>query len=370
MDIRRPFLFAVFALLAALPAGAQWLLPTSFAGWGSAQGATIGAGNIQRIAGDNAAVLREYGVLDAEQRLYARGPDSLRVILYRMHDPSGAYGAYSFLRAPDMTGARLSEHSSMSRGRALVLTGNLLLDISGKDLVPLEADLKALVGSVAPHAESGPYPFLWQRLPLEGIVPGSDRYLLGPVALNQLLPASNGDWLGFSEGAEAELARYRLDGQEVTLLLADYPTPQAAAKKLQELSSEFGPNSAAEHGRPRLFARRNLTLIAVVANARSDAVAQSLLKQVSSGTELTWNEPSFSLTDPGIGQMVVGTIIGTGVLCLFTLIAGLAFGGVRLTVKRLMPGRVFDRPATMEILQLGLSSKPIQAKDFYSRFEL
>ncbi len=363
--MRRLLPTAALWLLAASPAAAQGLLPPSFAGWSSAPVAGIRASDMERAGLNNAPALREYGIITAEQRTYGRGAENLQVTLYRMRDPSGAYGAYSFLRAADMASARLSEHSSISRDRALALTGNLLLDISGKDLIPLEADLKVLVGSVAPHAELGPYPPLWQHLPLDGFVPRSDRYVLGPFALNQLLPLADGDWLGFSNGAEAELARYRLNGQEVTLLLADYPTPQMATQKLEELSKRFSLNGDRATGRPKLFARRDLTLIALVANARSQATAESLLKRVSSGTELTWNEPGFSLTDPGISQMIVGIIVGTGILCLFTLIAGLAFGGVRLVVKRLMPGRVFDRPATMEILQLGLSSKPIEAKDFY-----
>jgi predicted small integral membrane protein len=63
--------------------------------------------------------------------------------------------------------------------------------------------------------------------------------------------------------------------------------------------------------------------------------------------------------------MIVGTIIGTGVICLFALVSGLAFGGVRLVVKRALPDKVFDRSDQLQILQLGLSSKPINAEDFY-----
>jgi hypothetical protein len=96
-------------------------------------------------------------------------------------------------------------------------------------------------------------------------------------------------------------------------------------------------------------------------------VADSLLSKIQSGMELTWNEPGFSLTDPSVARMVVGTIIGTGILCLFALVAGLAFGGVRVLVKRFVPRAVFDRSSTMQILQLGLSSKPIESKDFYWR---
>jgi hypothetical protein len=61
----------------------------------------------------------------------------------------------------------------------------------------------------------------------------------------------------------------------------------------------------------------------------------------------------------------VGTIVGTGVILMFALVAGIGFGGVRLVVKYFFPGRVFDRDTHVEILQLGLTSKPIEAKDFY-----
>jgi hypothetical protein len=47
------------------------------------------------------------------------------------------------------------------------------------------------------------------------------------------------------------------------------------------------------------------------------------------------------------------------------LAVGLGFGGFRLLVKFLLPGRVFDRASQVEILQLGLSSKPIDSRDFY-----
>ena len=63
--------------------------------------------------------------------------------------------------------------------------------------------------------------------------------------------------------------------------------------------------------------------------------------------------------------MIVGSIIGSGVICLFALIAGISFGGLRLIVKRVMPGKVFDRSEYVQILQLGLGSKPINSEDFY-----
>jgi len=50
---------------------------------------------------------------------------------------------------------------------------------------------------------------------------------------------------------------------------------------------------------------------------------------------------------------------------LVAVVLGVAFGGVRVLTKRLFPGKVFDRPEQMEVLQLGLSGKRIDPRDFY-----
>jgi hypothetical protein len=34
-------------------------------------------------------------------------------------------------------------------------------------------------------------------------------------------------------------------------------------------------------------------------------------------------------------------------------------------MKKFFPGKVFDRPEQMDVLQLGLSSKRINSRDFY-----
>jgi hypothetical protein len=44
---------------------------------------------------------------------------------------------------------------------------------------------------------------------------------------------------------------------------------------------------------------------------------------------------------------------------------GVAFGGMRVVSKMFFPGKVFDRPEQMDVLQLGLSGKRIDSRDFY-----
>jgi len=361
----RFMLFIALLSFAAIPAAAQGILPNSFAGWAadaSVPPEALRAG----VTEVPQAVLAEYGRIQSESRQYVRGKSTLTVSLHKLKDPSGSYGLYSFLRMPDMTRAELAEHSSMSQDRALVLIGNLVVEVRRKDLARLHQDLKALVAAVSPQAESGLFPTMSDHLPRHGLIERTDHYVLGPAALYQFLPVASDDWLGFSQGAEAELARYRAGSHEITLLIADFPTPQAAQKKLAELQQKLNLNrSDAAAAGPPLYARRSLTLLAIVSGAHTQAEADALLQQISSTAEVTWNEPNFELTQPGIGAMIYGAIIGTGIICAFAVISGIAFGGVRLAVKRVFPGKVFDRSSQMQVLQMGLTSKPINAEDFY-----
>jgi hypothetical protein len=357
------FLPIFLAFLAVRPVSAQAILPQSFAGWSAAASPASSAAYKSAVTD---AVAREYGLVSGERATYSRGKETLEVSVCRMGDPSGAYGLYSYLRSPEMTHASPGDHSVMSHDRAILLDGNLILDVRGTDLQRFGQDFNALVAAVTAKSEQGPLPTLTEHLPVKGFVDRSDKYILGPVALNEFFPVSADDWLGFSHGAEAEVAKYRVDGRELNLLIADFPTPQVAQKRLVDLQQLYHMNPAAPDGNPSpLFAKRSITLLAIVSGARTQAEADQLLGLVESGSEVTWNEPTFQFKEPSIGAMIVGSIVGAGVLCMFAIIAGVAFGGLRLVVKRYFPDKVFDRSSTMQVLQLGLGSKPINSDDFY-----
>jgi uncharacterized protein DUF6599 len=360
-------ILGAIVFVSALTTSAERILPDSFARWNaSARNVFSPSQTTTTETRIPAEAAEEYGFAAGERDTYERGPARLEVTLYRMKDPSGAYGEYSFLRTQDMPHADLTEHSAMSRDHALVLDGNLVLDVRGSDLPKLESDLKALVAEVGHHAEDGPLPTIWQHLPTDRMVERSDHYILGPAVLNLFFPVEPGDWLGFAHGAEAEEARYRLNGHEVTLLIADYPTPQIAADELRRLGQRLNVNGSNPSARPpALFAKRTVTKLSFVSGASTGAEAGTLLEQIQSGTEVTWNEPTFQFQEPSIEMMIVGAIFGTGTICLFAVIAGLAFGGFRIFIKRALPDKVFDRSSHLQVLQLGLASKPINAEDFY-----
>jgi len=356
--------FALPATAAAPATPASAGLPDSFSGWTGGAQTPLEPSTVAGAA--STGILTEYGYVAGWQRGYTKDGRSVEVRLYQMKDPSDGYGLYSFLRGPEMHGTNITEHSSLSPTRALILQGNFVVDATGTDFQALAPDLKGLVTAVAPRADPGAYPILWQHLPEANMEPKSDHYVLGPQGLRQFFPLADGDWMGFSNGAEAEVARYRINGTEMTLLVVDFPTPQIATSKLEQFSQIFNLNGAIPgDARPTVYARRELTLVGLVAGARNQQEADTLLSQVHSAIHVTWNEPGSSFTEPGIGPIIVGIIVGTGAICLFAVIAGIAFGGVRLLVKRLLPGKVFDRDSQLQVLQLGLGSKPIQVQDFY-----
>lgn len=350
----------ILTISVSVSASAQGTLPHSFAAW-----TRSGASAFTPVDQTAGQIAKEYDFVSGERATYTRGEEQMEVTLYKMKDPSGAYGEYSYLRSNDMARAGLAEHSSMSNGRALALTGNFVLDIRGSNLTKAGATLKTLVDEVSKNAQTGPLPWIGGRLPTDTMIPRSDHYILGPVALNQFFPLGADDWLGFSHGAEAETAQYSLGGKTMTLLLADFPTPQIAADELSRLGNKFNVNGSNSGGDAPLFAKRTVTMLEIVYGAASQAEAAPLLNQIESGTQVTWSEPTFQFKEPSIEMMIVGSIIGTGLICGFTLVAGLAFGGFRLVVKRALPNRVFDRSSQIQVLQLGLSSKPINAEDFY-----
>ena len=169
-------LITAILFLGVFPAHGQGVLPNSFAGWNaSGKG---GLSPAQTNTPENhvaATVAKEYDFVSGERISYARGADTLDVTAYSMKDPSGAYGEYSFLRSLDMPRADLAEHSSMSNDRALVLVGNVVLDIHGTNLPKLEPQLKSLVAEVAKLAQTGPLPWIGGRLPADNMVLRSDH---------------------------------------------------------------------------------------------------------------------------------------------------------------------------------------------------
>jgi len=64
-----------------------------------------------------------------------------------------------------------------------------------------------------------------------------------------------------------------------------------------------------------------------------------------------------------LANLLVNIIILCGIILGFALVAGLAFGGLRLLAQRLWPNRVFDRPERIDFISLHLTENPRQSAE-------
>jgi hypothetical protein len=364
--VRRLLAFCFFCFAGSV-ASAQGVLPSGFSGWAASPTSAPNA-SLEQIAGADAPFLREYGFQAVEQRDYSRGGDTLHVTLYSMADPTAAYGAFTYVRPPDMRSSTLARYAALAPDRALVVVGNFLLDVKGKR-IPHRADddLTGLVKSVKPKADQRAFPTIADHLPAEGLIPGSERYILGPLALDKFAPLASGDWVGFGDSAEAIEATYRKGAQEATLLVIDYPTQQLAASHFTKIAplvtDDSSANPSAAH--PTITAQRNAGLVSIAFTSQRGTFAKTLLGQVIYGHDVVWNEPAPLPNEKPWPVYVIGAFAGTGLILVYTIISGLGFAVFRVAVNTFFPGKIFDRPHSIEILQLGLSERPINTRDVH-----
>src|SRR5215831_16471879 len=88
-------------------AGGPPILPANFGGW---QITTSPQRSKDPAAADptNAALLKEYGFTDVESANYSRDDGrKLTIKAARFQDTSGAYGAFTFYKSPDMQNEKI-----------------------------------------------------------------------------------------------------------------------------------------------------------------------------------------------------------------------------------------------------------------------
>src|SRR6185503_11503532 len=135
-------------------------------------------------------------------------------------------------RPDNATPAKISALSAKTPDGALFAYGNYVFQVSGD--VPEQKDLELLFTQL-PQLDNAPLPALAGYLPQDGLIPNSERYILGPASLARYEPRIAPSLAAFHLGAEAQLARYRTPKGDLTLTIFSYPTPNMARERQAEL---------------------------------------------------------------------------------------------------------------------------------------
>jgi hypothetical protein len=354
----------VVAFASALPVGAQQALPSQFGNW--TKSACLDKVEI-------AALSQEAGGKEsAFACAYASGANKIQVWMQRFHDPSAAYEVYTAGLKPGMMASLVGNNAAVSENRLWMLSGKLVLRVDSQD-VATEGDLRALVKSLDGHADKTPLPEIRSFLPSNGLIQGTQRYTLGPEGYEAAVKALGRPEyaalapelsLGPKSAADAEamLAAYAngKGGQEVLLLIL-YPTPQLAEQQLHHMQPILA-------GKPEFAGttvERDASMLSMVLSPSTAEMATRLRKNINYETAITWNEPSTTLTDPSWFLVLKTVFFAAAGICVMAALGGLVYGVFRLLMKRLFPGKIFDRSSNVELLQLGLNSKEIKSDDFY-----
>lgn len=343
------------------------VLPKQFAGWemqGNAQTSMDPAAADPTKAG----VLKEYRFTDFTAATYTREDGrTLKIRAARFADASGAFGAYTFYLRPEMTRENFGDQGVSIGDRALFYRGHILIDAQFSQETPMSAaELRELAGALPrPGGSSGNLPTFIEFLPRRDYVANTQKYVMGPLALAELEPPVSADLVDFGASAEASLAHYTTSSGEATLMLISYPTPQLAADHLKKIDTAHQlaqPQAgiATVSGSGTFFDKRTGPIVAIAAGGISDSDAKALLGKVNYEATVTWNTPTEDGQVRDLYKLILNIVVLCAILAGLAIIAGVAFGGFRILMKRLYPDKVFDRPEQMEFISLHLTETAVK----------
>jgi len=338
------------------------ILPPQFAGW-QIQGSAQTSASPAAADPTNAAVLKEYRFTDSASATYARDDGrTLKIRAARFADTSGAFGAYLFYVQPEMTKQEIGDQGANAGEHVLFYRGNVLVDaIFSQQSAMSAAQLTELAGDLPrPRGGAANLPTFIQYLPPRGYIPLTQKYVMGPLALNSLALPVSADLVDFGASSEVSSAHYSTQTGEATLILISYPTPQLAAEHLKRIDAAHQipaprPGVSSIGIAPSFFDKRTGPIVAIVTGPISESDAKSLLGMVNYEATVTWNTPTSNRDVHDLYMLILNVVVLCAILSGLAIIAGVAFGGFRILMKRLYPDKVFDRPEQMEFISLHLT---------------
>jgi hypothetical protein len=343
---------AAFAADPAAPvkAAPAPILPNEFGGW-QIKGSVETSQDPAAADPTNPAILKEYGFTDFAGGTYTRDDGrKLTLRAARFADASGAYGAFTFYKQPEMLNEKIGDQGSSLNNRVLFYRGNVLVDaLFDKLSVMSAAELRELASDLPlPQGGARNLPSLPTYLPKQTYVKNTAKYIVGPATLDKIGSPISSQLADFGAGAEIVQGTYESSGGEATLVLISYPTPQIAAEHLRRIDAAHAPNPQPGASAPPVvdvgtfLDKRSGPMVVIAAGPFSPSEAKSLLASVHYDADVTWNENTFFDKKNNLANLLWNTIILCAVLMGITIAAGFAFGGVRVLLARVLSARRGD----------------------------
>jgi hypothetical protein len=256
----------------------------------------------------------EYGLKESETAAYAGGSDRFTLTAYRLQDSTSAMAAFQWQRPAASQPSQAAPLAAATPDSLLLVHGNYLLAFAGHK--PSAAELETLYQDLK-NVDSTILPVLPSYLPAAGLVPNSERYILGPDALAKFDPAIPPSVAAFRFGTEAQLGVFHSPKGDFTVAIFNYPTHLIAIERLAEFQKL-----------PGAMVKRTGPFVAVTLSPPDPDAAERLLAGIRYQAEVTRDEYVPTHRD-NIGWLVLSIFVLIGILLAFSVVSGLAVGLVR-----------------------------------------
>lgn len=270
------------------------------------------------VCADDQALWREYGLVQTHTARQAKRA----ITTYEMKDVTDAVAAWEWLRSADARSCNLAPFCTEDGTKTVVSDDNYVIVFQGA--APTKREVDAVLNSLPDKHETSLPPIL-TFLPIQSLVPDSARYLLGAVSLRMFAPELEAANPGFDQGAEAQVAEYKLERGRAAVRLAIfyYPTPEMA--RLHEAGFKLVPNA---------HVKRSGVLLAVVFGHATDAQADTLLSRVQYEAKVTWNDTPPPPPIKPLFQLLINIMYLSVALSGICLLAGLIYAAMRIYRRR------------------------------------
>lgn len=285
------------------------------------------------LLADDSALWKEYGLVAQQSSKQGRQT----ITTYEMKDLTGALAAWESMRSPEARSCDLAPFCTADGKRIIVTSDNYVVVFEGT--APSKQNVENLLAQL-PNRRATSLPAILTFLPKEGRVANSARYVLGPVSLSSFAPELASTQPGFDQGAEAQIASYRLgkSNAPVRLALFYYQSPELARLH----ADAFKPATSSR-------VKRSGLLVAAVLSAPDDKAADTMLSRVGYEAKITWNEtPPPSPVKP-LYRLLVNILYMCALLTALCLAAGIVYGFMRLYRRRYGTLEADERMTTLHL---------------------
>jgi len=189
-----------------------------------------------------AALFHEFGFEELMVQRYTSGEDEITMEAYRMEAPESALGIYLMKCGVETPVKEIPFRHSGSRLQFLLTKGNYFVVInnySGKgDFQPIMATMSQTL--LAPIPDDKPVE-LFDLLPEENLVKGSELIIKGPYALEPIYTFGHGDVLLLDGKVFGVVGDYLVDRELHTKIVIAYPRQNWASSALESLIRNLDP---------------------------------------------------------------------------------------------------------------------------------